>query len=502
MGRIEKTVFVSYRRTNAPWALAIYQDLTQHGYDVFYDYKGIGSGNFESVILENIRARAHFLVLLTPSALQRCDEPGDWLRREIETALDSQRNIIPLMLEGFDFSTPAIVDQLRDKLAALKRYNALKVPVDYFSEAMKRLREGYLNVPLEAVLHPASGFALQAARDQQAALRTAPTVHDRELAAQQWYEQGVSADLKGDRDAALRGFNEAIRLEPDFADAHKMRGTVVRLAEEQAHREVEVARKAEEERKRVEVAHRAEEERKAAEEAEAKSKAEGVRKQQEVAAQQQAEVERRRRENEARRSAEEEALQRAPEEEQRKREAMPPRAQNEMQSVPETTKNNAPRTLTANGALLFLFLFAAGGALRSFRDVLANSHLATVDNYVSLFGGVGILSALAQPWQIFLGVSSVFITAGLIWMDFPIVSGLIISGFALCTDAFILLYMIFSSGPPRTSTGTGMSSMTSYDVTKMMMFGWSTLLIASINAAVFVYLLWVALQRRQPFYKK
>jgi TIR domain len=68
MGRIEKTVFVSYRRTDEFAALAIFQDLTQHGYDVFIDYDGIASGNFEAVILENIRARTHFLVLLTLDA--------------------------------------------------------------------------------------------------------------------------------------------------------------------------------------------------------------------------------------------------------------------------------------------------------------------------------------------------------------------------------------------------------------------------------------------------
>lgn len=41
MERIEKTVFISYRRTNFAWALAVYQDLTQHAYDVFLDYSGI-----------------------------------------------------------------------------------------------------------------------------------------------------------------------------------------------------------------------------------------------------------------------------------------------------------------------------------------------------------------------------------------------------------------------------------------------------------------------------
>ena len=112
MPRIDKTVFLSYRRTNSFGALAIYHNLTAHGYDVFFDYNGIASGDFESIILENLRSRAHFIVLLTPSALERCAEPGDWLRREIEAALENRRNIVPLMLEGFDFSSPGIANQL------------------------------------------------------------------------------------------------------------------------------------------------------------------------------------------------------------------------------------------------------------------------------------------------------------------------------------------------------------------------------------------------------
>jgi len=107
MGRIDKTVFISYRRRDEPWALAVFGDLTQHGYDVFIDYDGIGSGSFETAILENIKARAHFLVLLTPIALERSADPKDWMRREIETAIESQRNIVPLMLAGFNFGAAA-----------------------------------------------------------------------------------------------------------------------------------------------------------------------------------------------------------------------------------------------------------------------------------------------------------------------------------------------------------------------------------------------------------
>jgi tetratricopeptide (TPR) repeat protein len=225
MEHIEKTVFLSYRRTNVPLALAIFQNLTQHGYDVFFDYSGIAGGDFERVILGNITARAHFLVLLTPSALERCGDAADWLRREVETALANERNIVPLMLEGFDFGTPRIASQLTGKLAALKQYNGLSIPPEYFMEAMERLRGRYLNVALAAVLHPASLSARRAATEQKAAAHAAPAVQEEELTAQQWFERGFAAT---DLDERLRFYNEAIRLRPDNASAFNNRGNARR----------------------------------------------------------------------------------------------------------------------------------------------------------------------------------------------------------------------------------------------------------------------------------
>ncbi|MGA8029131.1 MAG: tetratricopeptide repeat protein [Bryobacteraceae bacterium] len=221
MERIEKTVFLSYRRTNIPWALAIFQNLRQHGYDVFFDYNGMASGDFERVILGNIPARAHFLVLLTPSALERCNEPADWLRREIETALATQRNIVPLMLEGFEFGAAKIANQLTGTLAALKHYDGVRIPPDYFEEAMDRLRVRYLNIPLIAVLHPASFSAQEAAAQEKAAADAAPAVQEEELTAQQWFERGFAAV---DLDEKLRFYNEAIRLKPDYSEAFNNRG--------------------------------------------------------------------------------------------------------------------------------------------------------------------------------------------------------------------------------------------------------------------------------------
>jgi tetratricopeptide (TPR) repeat protein len=197
--------------------------------------------------------------LLTPSALERCDDPGDWLRREIETALFCRHNIVPLMLDSFDFGSPAIARYLTGALAALKRYNGLRIVPEYFGEAMERLRRTYLNVPLTAVLHPPSISAKRAATEQKAAAETAPVVLEHELMAQELFERGFGAsDLdeklrlfnksiqlkpqspwalnsrgnarraKGDLDGALQDYNEVIHLRPDYGKAFNNRG-VARL---------------------------------------------------------------------------------------------------------------------------------------------------------------------------------------------------------------------------------------------------------------------------------
>ena len=66
-----KTVFISYRRSVASFiARAIFQDLRANGYDVFMDVESIDSGLFNRIILNQIEARAHFLIILTPGTVK------------------------------------------------------------------------------------------------------------------------------------------------------------------------------------------------------------------------------------------------------------------------------------------------------------------------------------------------------------------------------------------------------------------------------------------------
>lgn len=228
MRRIENTVFISYRRTNIGFALAIYQNLTHRGYNVFFDFESIGAGDFEQIILRSIESRAHFVVILTPSALERCNQPGDWLRREIEHALKHRRNIIPLTFEGFDFTD--IQRYLPPPIAEpLSRYNGLRVPTDFFNEAMTKLTLR-LNTPLDAVLHPPSLPPSAAVRAeefrQQQVVAAEPSVTRNALSAQEYFERGLKHHNLANYDFALADYNEALLLLPDFVEAYNNRGLV------------------------------------------------------------------------------------------------------------------------------------------------------------------------------------------------------------------------------------------------------------------------------------
>jgi tetratricopeptide (TPR) repeat protein len=219
---VQKTVFISYRRTNSYAARAVYQALTTHGFDVFLDYEAIDAGSFEQIILGQIAARAHFIIILTPTALERCHQPGDWLRREIEHAIDLKRNIVPLMFEHFSFKDAA--SELIGKLALLPRYNGLDVPPAYFEAAMERLRTRFLSKPLDVIMHPAPAPEITPLFTRKVELSSDPERTRPELSADDLLARGNQAYLEGDYDSALADYDWAIQLNPGLAVAYNNRG--------------------------------------------------------------------------------------------------------------------------------------------------------------------------------------------------------------------------------------------------------------------------------------
>ncbi len=149
----QKTVFISYRRsTSKHLARSIYLDLKQHGWDVFLDVTTIDSGDFDRIILNQIGARAHFILLVSPGALERCAQPGDWLRREVEEAVRLERNIVPIIEEGADFAREAgyLPTRLRK---IVEKKNGLPLPHYFFDAAMEMLRTRFLKAPEYVRIH-------------------------------------------------------------------------------------------------------------------------------------------------------------------------------------------------------------------------------------------------------------------------------------------------------------------------------------------------------------
>jgi tetratricopeptide (TPR) repeat protein len=172
--------------------------------------------------LNQIAAKAHFIVILTPSALEGCKEPNDWLRKEVEHAIDLKRNIIPLTFGKYDMEDAK--QHLTGKLALLAEYQALTVPSGYFDEAMTKLRgDRYLNRDVSLILHPTP---LKDVAEVERKIQIAdqlPTPTEEQLTAEQLFERANAHFAKGDIQNTITNLTEAIRLNPAFARAYNNR---------------------------------------------------------------------------------------------------------------------------------------------------------------------------------------------------------------------------------------------------------------------------------------
>lgn len=78
-------VFVSYRRSNGSQLASLLKvHLQLRGFSVFIDVERLEAGKFDSNLLQSIKQAKHFLLVLTPSALERCVEDyecKDWVHR-------------------------------------------------------------------------------------------------------------------------------------------------------------------------------------------------------------------------------------------------------------------------------------------------------------------------------------------------------------------------------------------------------------------------------------
>lgn len=107
-------IFINYRRQGGKdFARLIASELQNRGYKVFLDFDELVDGKFDSRIMEAIQQAPVFITILSAGALNRCVEPNDWVRREIEYAIANGRHIVPInpdfQFKGFPDNIPELI---------------------------------------------------------------------------------------------------------------------------------------------------------------------------------------------------------------------------------------------------------------------------------------------------------------------------------------------------------------------------------------------------------
>ncbi|XP_073981334.1 sterile alpha and armadillo motif isoform X3 [Rhodnius prolixus] len=132
-------VFVSYRRSNGSQLASLLKvHLQLRGFSVFIDVERLEAGKFDNNLLQSIRQAKHFLLVLTPQALDRCiddDECKDWVHREIVAALQASCNIIPIT-DNFKWPDP---EKLPDDMRAVCHFNGVMWIHDYQDACVDKL---------------------------------------------------------------------------------------------------------------------------------------------------------------------------------------------------------------------------------------------------------------------------------------------------------------------------------------------------------------------------
>ncbi len=130
-------IFISYRREGGlETAKHLRDSLVEKGYRVFFDMESLRAGPFNEELYRVIENSKDFLLVLPPHALDRCENESDWVRLEIEHAKKCGKNIVPIMLKGFDFP-----EKLPESIDFVRMQSGLAANIDYYDAFISRLEE-------------------------------------------------------------------------------------------------------------------------------------------------------------------------------------------------------------------------------------------------------------------------------------------------------------------------------------------------------------------------
>lgn len=134
-------IFISYKQKSLPTANNLYYRLTKRGYSVFFDHEEMRRDNFNTQLLNYIENAKDIFVILEEGSLDACNGDNwkdDWFCHEISHALEKKKNIIPILLNGYQMPKE---DSLPDELKELCLKHSPDFSFSYFDAYLDRLIE-------------------------------------------------------------------------------------------------------------------------------------------------------------------------------------------------------------------------------------------------------------------------------------------------------------------------------------------------------------------------
>lgn len=122
MAESKYDIFISYRRDGgAQYARILQLMLIQRGYKVFLDYDELTDGVFSEKIISAIKTAPVFMLVLSKGSMARCVNEGDWVRREMSSAIEQHKHIIPVNPDnGFDGFPDDMPDDIKKAFSSLQ----------------------------------------------------------------------------------------------------------------------------------------------------------------------------------------------------------------------------------------------------------------------------------------------------------------------------------------------------------------------------------------------
>lgn len=138
-------IFISYKHKSLATANNLFYRLTTRGYSTFFDLEEMRRDNFDTQLFKYIEEAKDVFVILEKGSLDACKNGNwteDWFCKEVAYAIEVQKNIIPLLLNGYQMPPQ---NMLPDELKELVLKNAPEFSFTYFEEFLNKLIDkGYI----------------------------------------------------------------------------------------------------------------------------------------------------------------------------------------------------------------------------------------------------------------------------------------------------------------------------------------------------------------------